>query len=139
MGEGRMRGGMGSMARHHTAMMGDVPAPYTQFTNPLPATPANLAQGATVYAANCAACHGATGRGDGPAAATLHPSPDDLARISDMPMGHSDAFLYWTIAEGGVPFGTAMPAFKDRLTRDDIWAVVRYLQARLPRTPDASD
>lgn len=136
MGEGRMPGGMGSLARHRVAMMGAVPAPYTQYTNPLPATSANLVQGAAVYAANCAACHGDRGRGDGPAAANLHPPPADLASLADMPMGASDAFLYWTIAEGGAPFGTAMPAFKDRLSRDDIWAVAGYLRAHLPPARD---
>jgi mono/diheme cytochrome c family protein len=26
-----------------------------------------------------------------------------------------------------------MPAFKDTLSKDDIWAVVTYIQARMPR------
>lgn len=38
-----------------------------------------------------------------------------------------------TIAEGGAQFGSAMPAFKDVLSRDDIWAVIAYIQARLPQ------
>jgi mono/diheme cytochrome c family protein len=40
--------------------------------------------------------------------------------------------MYWTIAEGGASFGTGMPAFKDALSSDDIWAVIAYVQARLP-------
>jgi mono/diheme cytochrome c family protein len=42
--------------------------------------------------------------------------------------------MYWTIAEGGEQFGTAMPAFQNALSRDDIWAVTAYIQARLPQT-----
>jgi len=41
--------------------------------------------------------------------------------------------MYWTIAEGGAQFGTAMPAFKNALSSDDIWAVTAYIQARLPQ------
>ena len=42
--------------------------------------------------------------------------------------------MYWTVAEGGAQFGSAMPAFKGTLSKDDIWAVVAYVQARLPQT-----
>jgi mono/diheme cytochrome c family protein len=41
-----------------------------------------------------------------------------------MPMAQWDPFMYWTIAEGGAEFGSAMPAFKDALPKDDIWAVI---------------
>jgi mono/diheme cytochrome c family protein len=41
--------------------------------------------------------------------------------------------MYWTVAEGGAQFGTAMPAFKDGLSKDEIWAVIAYIQARLPQ------
>jgi mono/diheme cytochrome c family protein len=36
--------------------------------------------------------------------------------------------------KGGAQFGTAMPAFKDTLSSDDIWALIAYVQARLPQT-----
>jgi mono/diheme cytochrome c family protein len=45
-----------------------------------------------------------------------------------------DPFMYWTVAEGGTRFKTAMPAFKDTLSQDDIWAVIAYIQAQLPQT-----
>jgi mono/diheme cytochrome c family protein len=89
-----------------------------------------ISQGADVYARNCAACHGSTGHGDGEAGRGLSPPPADLAGHTPMP--RSDALMYWTIAEGGAPFGTAMPSFKETLSKDDIWAVIAYLQARLP-------
>jgi len=50
-----------------------------------------------------------------------------------MPMVQWDSFMYWTVADGGAQFGSAMPAFKDALSKDDIWAVIAYIQARLPR------
>jgi mono/diheme cytochrome c family protein len=138
MGPGMMGRGMGGMAgsmpRHHQAMMSGVPAPYDGLTNPLPRTRETLDRGATVYAENCASCHGPTGRGDGEAGRDLSPPPGNLAWLSQMPMVRWDPFMYWTVAEGGAEFGTAMPAFKDTLSSDDIWAVIAYVQARLPQT-----
>jgi len=43
--------------------------------------------------------------------------------------------MYWTIAEGGTAFGTAMPSFKEALSKEDIWAVIAYIQARMPQKP----
>lgn len=40
------------------------------------------ASGAELYASYCAACHGTSGRGDGPAAAALRPRPSDLTGLS---------------------------------------------------------
>lgn len=144
-GHGMMGGGMrsgrmmgGSMGRHHAAMMGGgVPAPYTNLSNPLPRTAATIDRGAAVYAANCASCHGATGLGDGEAARNLSPRPANLAWLSNMPMSRWDPFMYWTIAEGGMPFGAAMPAFKDTLSKDDIWAATAFIQAHLPQVKTA--
>ena len=125
--------GMGSMPRHHLAMMWGIPAPYNGLTNPLPRTNATVDQGAKVYVRNCVSCHGATGQGDGEAGRGLSPPPGNLAWLSQMPISQWDAFMYWTIAEGGVSFGTAMPTFKQNLSKEDIWAVIAYVQAQLPQ------
>ena len=130
MGPGMMGG---SMARHHQAMMGTVPAPYADMRSPLPVSAATIDRGGTVYSSNCASCHGATGQGDGPAAKGLNPPPANLAWLSSMPMSRWDPFMYWAVAEGGTAYGTAMPAFKSSLSKDDIWAVVAYIQAHLPQ------
>lgn len=39
-------------------------------------------EGAVIYDANCAQCHGATGKGDGPWAASMSPRPADLTQFS---------------------------------------------------------
>ena len=39
-------------------------------------------EGAALFAENCAQCHGAGGRGDGPWAAGMTPKPADLTRLS---------------------------------------------------------
>jgi mono/diheme cytochrome c family protein len=103
-------------------------------SNPLPRTHEMVERGATVYAQNCASCHGTTGAGDGPIGPTLSPPPANLAFLSQMPMVQWDSFMYWTVAEGGAQFGSAMPAFKGTLSNYDIWAVIAYVQARLPQS-----
>lgn len=135
MGEGTMGRGMmgGSGPRHHAAMMGGVPAPYANLTNPLPRTAETIERGAKIYAEDCASCHGAAGYGDGPAASSLTPRPVNLAWLSRMPMSRWDSFMFWTVSEGGAPAGSAMPAFKNSLSQADRWAVIGYIQAHLPQ------
>jgi mono/diheme cytochrome c family protein len=40
-------------------------------------------EGAPIYAANCAQCHGAGGKGDGPWAKGMRPPPSDLTRLGN--------------------------------------------------------
>ena len=126
---GMMHGGMMkmSMVRHQLMMRQGLDPAYRGTRNPLPDTPEIRAQGETLFKANCAACHGDQGHGDGPAAKGLQPPPADLTRLMKMPMA-SDAYLLWTISEGGQPVGSAMPAFKESLSREEIWKIVRYLR-----------
>jgi mono/diheme cytochrome c family protein len=126
----------GSMPRHQLAMMWGVPEPYRSLSNPLPQSRTTVNRGAVIYTENCASCHGVTGAGDGEAGHDLTPPPGNLAWLSQMPVVKWDPFMYWTVAEGGVQFGTAMPAFRDVLSKDDIWAVIAYIQARLPQKPE---
>jgi len=44
------------------------------------AAPTSTPNGAALYLRHCASCHGASGHGDGPAAAALTPPPNDLTR-----------------------------------------------------------
>lgn len=127
-----MMGGPGTMGgtnmqRRRQAMMGGVPAPYGGLTDPLPYTAATVAVGKGLYAANCATCHGASGEGDGPAAAGLSPPPANLRALAHSPMGRDD-YLMWAIGAGGAAYGTGMPAFKDSLPEDARWQIVRYLR-----------
>lgn len=131
-GSSMMMGGPGTMGqtnvqRRSQAAMGGVPAPYGGLTDPLPNTPATVAMGKRLYTANCAACHGASGEGDGPAAAGLSPAPSNLRALAHSPAGRDD-YLMWAISAGGGAYGTAMPAFKDSLPEDARWQIVRYLE-----------
>jgi mono/diheme cytochrome c family protein len=39
----------------------------------------DAAAGKTIYTTNCASCHGATGKGDGPVGSALNPKPRDFS------------------------------------------------------------
>ena len=99
----------------------------------LPADPPSLARGAEVYAANCSSCHGAQGKGDGPAAIGLDPPPTNLSETAALE-DQSPLDYYRRITIGVV--GTAMPSFENRLPAQDRWAAALY--ASLLRLPPPS-
>jgi mono/diheme cytochrome c family protein len=117
----------GSVLRHQYVMQNGLPAKYASLSDPLRPTRKNLSAGKKLYQANCSSCHGASGLGDGPAAQALNPPPANIAATSRMPMA-TDGYLYWTIAEGGAPLKSAMPAFQGGLTPDQIWQIILYLR-----------
>jgi mono/diheme cytochrome c family protein len=131
MGPGmRGRGGMmmgGSMERHRLAMMYGLPASYQELRNPLPASTRVLAEGRTLFQAHCSACHGETGEGNGPAADGMVPPPSSLRWVMSRPMAW-DAYLMWSISEGGAALGSSMPAYKDTLGESDRWRIIHYLR-----------
>ena len=116
-----------SMIRHHFVRQHGLDSQYASKANPLEATAEVLARGRRLYESLCAACHGPAGLGDGEAGAALSPAPANVSRSSKLPIA-TDAYLFWTIAEGGVPIGSAMPPFKDVLSDEEIWSVVTYLR-----------
>ncbi|MBW7850995.1 MAG: cytochrome c [Rhodospirillales bacterium] len=131
---GMMRGDRGHLMQRHMAYMrGALPNTYAGLANPLRPTEEVLSRGAELYRSNCASCHGLDGRGTGEAGKALMPPPANIAATARMPMG--DNFLYWSIAEGGVAFDTAMPAFRDALQPEEIWSVITWLRAGLPSSP----
>lgn len=129
MGPGMMgHGPQGvSMLRHRYVMANGIDPKYARSRNPLAGTQENLRAGKALFERNCASCHGATGHGDGPAAKALFPAPADLTVVMRRPIA-SDAYLDWTISEGGVPIQSAMPPFKSTLSQDQIWTLVLYLR-----------
>jgi len=117
--------------RHLEFIQAGVPLEYRSVRSPYPNVTKAITGGGALYGPYCTGCHGAQGRGDGDAGLDLVPSPALLSHMMDV-QGTVDEYLMWTISEGGKPFDTAMPAFKDRLTEDQIWQIVAYMRAGFP-------
>ncbi len=111
-------GGGGAEA---VATLAPVPADFAGKTNPLGADAATA--GAEVFKTNCAACHGETGLGDGPAGAALDPAPKNLAELQAQA---GDDYLFWRITTGKE--GTSMVAWKGVLTEEQIWQTVSFMR-----------
>jgi mono/diheme cytochrome c family protein len=119
------------MTRHETFMRDGVPTAYRGARNPMSRTPDTVREGGALYAKECAICHDASGMGHGDAGLALYPSPALLAHLLRMPQA-VDEYLLWAISEGGEPFGTAMPAFKEALASEEIWQIITYMRAGFP-------
>jgi len=91
----------------------------------LSAAPGTLAQGAELYQANCAGCHGEEGQGDGPEAAGLATPPTDFTRQATMAEKPANS-LFQAMTEGVPP---DMPAFGDELSDEERWALAAYLRS----------
>lgn len=88
----------------------------------VPASPPEPARVTALYAQQCAACHGPSGRGDGVAGIALDPPPiafTDAGRAAQ----RTPLALYQVISQG-VP-GTGMPSFA-ALSEADRWALAFY-------------
>jgi mono/diheme cytochrome c family protein len=92
----------------------------------LVSSPELLAKGKDLFGRNCAPCHGETGQGDGPAAATLNPRPRDFTIPLGWKNGADLPSIYKTLTEG--IGGTAMNSF-DYLSKRDRMALAHYVQS----------
>ncbi len=86
--------------------------------------------GKAIYDANCIGCHGATGKGDGAAAAALNPKPQDHTDGKSM-NALTDKYLFDIIKQGGKAMQKAaiMPAANKKLTDQDISDMVAYIRS----------
>ena len=89
-------------------------------------SPAATKEAAQIFATRCALCHGATGKGDGAAAAGLNPKPrnySDTAWQSSV----TDEQIEKIIVNGGAAVGksTMMPANADLASKPEVVKALR--------------
>jgi cytochrome c oxidase cbb3-type subunit I/II len=84
-----------------------------------------------LYVKNCVMCHGSDGKGDGPAARTLLPTPTSFQQVRPG-QAHAEEVL-----ARGVP-GTAMPPWKDKLSEPERRLLAQYVRTlyRLQVAPE---
>ncbi len=89
-------------------------------------SPGAVAKGKQLFGTYCTVCHGANGKGDGPAAAGLKPPPRDFTSSHGWTRGATIADIYTTITEGVK--GTGMGAF-NMISPQDRFALAHYVQS----------
>lgn len=101
--------------------------------SPLKSGTEAVGKGRALFLANCARCHGPEGKGDGR-------DSDHAADLTDTFRDtiNTEGVLFYKVWNGhAVQLRVQvddMPAFKDKLARDDVWALVEYLKVlRTPR------
>jgi mono/diheme cytochrome c family protein len=124
-----------------TVARGFLPYPYAgrpeeagrALVNPLLPTADVLARGRSKFLAFCSPCHGNFARGDSRLLGQF-PSPPTLH--SDKVRNWPDGRIYHVITEGQ----NAMPSYASQISRDDRWAIVRYLRVlQRAQNPKESD
>lgn len=130
--------------RHHTSLKwtlafllcicAGIPWPGLDIARPLART--SVPQGvepvgpsSALFARRCSVCHGATGRGDGAAAAGIHPKPRDL-RDAQWQQSVTDEQLRAVILGGGLARGlsASMPSHGD-LNAQQVQELVGFIRS----------
>jgi mono/diheme cytochrome c family protein len=93
-----------------------------------------VAKGKTLFTTNCVSCHGANGKGDGAAAASLTPKPRNFTSNKGWINGPKISGIYKTLSEG--ISGSAMVAF-GTLTPKDKFALAQYIRSTFVHNPPA--
>jgi len=90
--------------------------------NPLSGDADSVKKGKKVYTQMCVICHGAKGKGDGIASASLNPKPANFieANIQEQ----TDGAIFWKLTNGKAP----MAAYKDILSETQRWELVNYIR-----------
>ena len=97
-------------------------------------------EGKRVYYENCLACHGDGLDGQGHYALGFNPTPlsFDESTIAQL----TESFVFWRIAKGGpglpnegAPWNSAMPAWENLLTEDEIWSVIIFIYEQAGQEP----
>ena len=86
------------------------------------ATPDEFASARATFAKNCVACHGAQGEGG------LKTVDDKKLKVPSLSEGHALKHTDEDFVEQIMKGGDGMPAFKDKLSADEINLMVRFVR-----------
>jgi mono/diheme cytochrome c family protein len=103
----------------------NIPAGAAEEKNPLTVNDGVIAAGKKFYGSKCQRCHGPEGKGNGQDADPTYQQEMNLtaaARAARNP----DGVVYYKIWNGRT--SPKMPAFSQELTKEQVWAIVAYVQ-----------
>lgn len=103
------------------------PSSADTISSPFKFDSAFVKMGEKEFKTNCTACHGKSGKGNGPAAIALNPRPANLT--SKKVQAQSDGALFWKIKNGK----GSMPTWGKSLKPQQVWALVSYIKTDLSK------
>jgi len=115
----------------HTTFIRSVQVRAAHIQAPASFSPAQVQAGLADYDASCADCHGAPGISRASWANAMTPSPPYLY---DAARQWRPRELYWIVGQGARM--TAMPAWSESRSSDQLWSLVAFLEAMPYLTPD---
>lgn len=106
----------------------------------------DAAAGKALFDANCASCHGVSGKGDGPVGAALTPAPRDFTLgafafdADDNGVAGEDPDLTLVIQNGAMKYeGSPLMAPWPTLTDDQVVDVIAHIRSLEAEETDAED
>jgi mono/diheme cytochrome c family protein len=108
-------------------------ATFASIPNPVPANDSSVNAGRIQYQINCAVCHGALGKGDGPVSKYgMFPLP--IGTPQSPSAGYTDGYIFGIIRNGR----GLMPTY-NRIEEMDRWSIVNYLRSLQGKLAIAAD
>lgn len=101
----------------------------SQFKRPWEPTPEIVAHGKAIFQQQCISCHGAEGKGDGPAAAALNPHPRNFTQDQGWKNGRKPSQIFGTL-KTGIP-GSGMASFAT-IPAEDRWTLAHFVASLGP-------
>jgi len=103
-----------------------IPAGAENEKNPFPVNDALLAAGRKVFSSKCQRCHGPKALGNGPDADKAHKADMNLT-VPERAAKNPDGVVFYKVWNGRT--GPKMPKFGEELSKEQVWAVVAYVQS----------
>ena len=122
-------GAIAGLALPHLDLLFAEAVPTSFYHSPTGFAATSITEGATLFPANCASCHGEMGRGDGPSAKSSPVPPADLTAAHLF--AHSDGEMFWWLVHGieASDGKQVMPGFEATLSDDQRWSLIDFVRA----------
>jgi mono/diheme cytochrome c family protein len=103
----------------------NVPATAAEEKNPLTVNEAVVAAGKKLFGSKCQRCHGPEGKGNGQDADPMLQQDMNLT-VAARAARNPDGVVFYKVWNGRT--SPKMPAFSEELTKEQVWAIVTYVQ-----------